>query len=78
MAIVMDMCSGEVEMRFTSDAHHGEQELLAGMNPALYAPDAAQLQVAQVAVTPSEHHSIPVLMASMDIDVFLRTMDTHP
>jgi len=81
MAIVMDMCSGEFEMRFASDDYHGDPALLSGRNPALNMPDAAQLVVAQAAVaavTPSERHSVPVFLASMDIEVFLRTMNKHP
>ena len=77
MAIVMDMCSGEVEMRFTSDANQGGQSLLSALNPALKMPEVALSLVAHPAETRSEQHSIPAFLMSMDIDVFLQSMNKH-
>lgn len=78
MAIVMDMCSGEVEMKFTSDTAQEGQSLLSVRNMSWGANDTPQLALAQSFVQANEQHSIPSFLTSVDIEDFLRTMRKHP
>ena len=75
MNIFMDMSSGEIEMNLATDAVNEAQTFLSGQNRAMNMSGVEQLGLAQVVAMPSEPKPMPVFMTSMDIAVFLRSMD---
>lgn len=77
MAIVMDMSSGEVEMRFNSDASQEGPSRYAGLDPMLDQVAMLQLGLVQDSVAPIESPSIPDFLISIDIETFLQAMHSR-
>ena len=70
MALVMDMCSGEIEMGCPADAFRGEEGLCANRNTEL----AVMPQERVAMVEAGDLRRLPAHLATVDVEEFLQAM----
>ena len=72
MAIVMDMCSGIIEMGCPADYDAEAARVDCKTNLTVFPAERLALQ--QTIIPASEQNPFPVYLAKLDIDAFLHSM----